>query len=70
MSRADPHRLARFLLDRDFDQLDPDEQKLRLGAAPSLPDFFRTAVDGISVSRCKMPRRWLRCLLKRDDLQP
>ena len=28
MSSADPHRLARFLLDRDFDELDPDEQKV------------------------------------------
>ena len=28
MSGGDPHRLARFLLDRDFDELDPDEQKV------------------------------------------
>ena len=28
MSGADPHRLARFLLERDFDKLDPDEQKV------------------------------------------
>ena len=28
MSSADPHRLARFLLDREFDELDPDEQKV------------------------------------------
>ena len=28
MNSGDPHRLARFLLDRDYDQLDPDEQKV------------------------------------------
>ena len=28
MSRGDPHRLARLLLDRDFDELDADEQKV------------------------------------------
>ena len=28
MSSADPHRLARFLLDREFDELDPGEQKV------------------------------------------
>ena len=28
MSSADPHRLARFLLDREFDALDPEEQKV------------------------------------------
>ena len=28
MSSADPHRLARLLLDREFSELDPDEQKV------------------------------------------
>ena len=36
-------------------RLDPDRQCLVIGAAPSLPDFYNTAIHGLKISPCSGP---------------